>query len=383
MTKTKYILVLDAGTSSVKSFLFEEGGTTPLKMAEEKIQRHYPQANWVEQDPQKIIDLTIKTLTEVTKNINLKQILGLGISTQRESIVLWSKNGKPFTPVIVWEDKRSQKLCDIFKEERIEGFTKSRTGLPIDPYFSGPKLSWVAKNIPLPQKDIYWGTVDSWLLFNLTQNSKHQTDYTNASRTLLFNIKTLKWDEDLKGALEIPKNFLFPQVQNSWGKFGKLKKKFMGLDIPILAVSGDQQASLFAAGEFKITYGTGGFVMQDTGGTSHSVLNLFTTLTPSQEKLPHFALEGKVENVGKRVDELLQKGEDLKPLLYEIATQVNELIGRFPKRPKEAVADGGVTQDPQMIPIQEEVSGIKIKAQTTYHGTALGVAELVKQALES
>jgi glycerol kinase len=310
--------------------------------------------------------------------------IGLGIANQRETTILWNKNtGKPIYPAIVWEDIRTKKFCSQM-QKKYGNIVRNKTGLVIDPYFSASKIWWILRNIPeaeqLVKKDnLIFGTVDSWILWNFLENHPHFTDYTNASRTLLFNIKTLAWDKELLKIFQIPAKIL-PTVKSSQFHFGNLKKDILGFPLAVLAVCGDQQASMYAAGvrkgTTKVTYGTGTFVMQIIGSRFATRDGFFTTLVPNA-KQPLYALEMKINDTGKQIEQCLQKKVPLEAVLKEIAGKVNAIIKKLPIKPKILIADGGIIRDYQAISVQTAVSKIFVKPQSIYDGTAFGVAKLI------
>jgi len=255
------------------------------------------------------------------------------------------------------------------------------------PYFSASKMNWLLNNIAevkraAKNETLAFGTVDSWLMWNLLEGNPQKTDETNASRTLLFNIKKKKWDESLMDIFGIPASSL-PCVENSSGLFGRMKKEVVGETIPLMACVGDQEASMRAAGEkkgtTKITYGTGTFVMQTIGETYMLQEPFSTTLTPGRNGKSVYALEGKIEGSGKAVDTLLKKKKHLEPFLNILAKKVDTLIKKLPIQPKELIIDGGITQAKKLREIQEKISRIPVSEQTIYDGTSLGTAKIVEE----
>ena len=259
------------------------------------------------------------------------------------------------------------------------------TGLQVDPYFSATKIDWILKNIPqaekLIEKDrLIFGTVDTWVLWNLSQEKMHATDHTNAARTLLYNIKDLKWDDRLLDLFGVPKEIL-PDVLPSRSAYGHLHSNIVGAPLAIVAMCGDQQSSMYAVGnttgQTKVTYGTGTFIMQVLGPDFRTKTPFFTTLIPNTPR-PSYALEAKIDCCGNKVDALLAKNKDLNPTIHKLALQVDEYIKALPKKPKEIIVDGGLTQAKDLVRIQSEISGIPVVKQTIFDGTALGVAKLVQ-----
>lgn len=301
----KYIIALDQGTTSCRALLVDQSGKIQAKSQQEFTQ-FFPKAGWVEHDPQEIVQVQMKVLQELITEADLspEQLISIGITNQRETTVVWNKkSGKPVYNAIVWQDKRTSEYCKTLKESGFETYVKSKTGLPIDPYFSGTKLKWILDEVGRSD-DLLFGTIDSWLIWNLTGGQSHVTDYTNASRTLLFDIKTLKWDATILEKFSIPSSVL-PQVQASASHFGNWL--YQGHEIPIHGVAGDQQAALFGqacfdAGDAKNTYGTGCFMLMNIGGDMiHSERGLLTTLACDEKGQPCYALEGSIFMAGATV----------------------------------------------------------------------------------
>ena len=249
----KYTLVLDAGTTSMKGFVFDADYVV-IASAYEKLQKSQLSNGWVEQSPEEIISKARKVLSEVVKtsNLNKQDFIGFGITNQRETTIVWHKStGEPVYPAIVWEDTRTMDYCARLKGKH-ELLIRKRTGLYVDPYFSASKIWWILNNVLgigelAKKKDLLFGTVDTWILWNLCRNQPHITDYTNASRTLLFDIRHLKWDRKLSKIFSVPSHIL-PKVQPSQSIFGSLADDIVGFELPVMAVCGDQQASLYAIG---------------------------------------------------------------------------------------------------------------------------------------
>ena len=385
--KNSYVLVLDVGTTGIKAFVFDEQNQVKAK-AYKKISKNRPRKGWVEQDPREIIRVSRFVLRRAIKDLRVdpKQILGMGITNQREATVVWNrKTGKPVYPVIGWEDDRTRAFCDKLKKSHGR-FIRERTGLTVDPYFSASKIRWILQNVS--GKDLVFGTLDSWLIWNLCEDYPHVTDETNASRTLLFDIRKRKWNNELLQLFEVPKDIL-PRVLLSRAFFGKIRKEFLGFGCLVLAVCGDQQASAYAAirsqpassaNVTKVTYGTGVFVVQTI---KRFVLhpNFFTTLVPTRKGVG-FALEGKIEKSGEKVTSLLSNPNKLRAYLRSLALDVDRLIKKLPTRPKELVVDGGSARDGIVTLIQQEVSYIPVFQQTNYDGTALGTAMLVWDSID-
>lgn len=301
----KYIIAFDQGTTSTRAIIFDKKGNI-IALSQKELQQHYPQSGWVEHDANAIFNDQLEAFDKVMSDtgIDPSEIASIGITNQRETTVVWDKNtGEPIHKAIVWLDKRTTPICDQLKADGLENYVKENTGLVIDSYFSGTKLKWILDEVPDTRKraeagELLFGTIDSWLIFKLTQGKNHVTDHTNASRTMIYNIKTLSWDEKILKAMKIPSSML-PKVQESSSDFGSLEYK--GVSIPIYGVAGDQQAALFGQGGHhsgiaKNTYGTGCFLLLNTGSKHLISKNgLLTTLACSLEsEKPNYALEGSI-----------------------------------------------------------------------------------------
>jgi glycerol kinase len=307
----KYILALDQGTTSTRSVIVDEKGII-VAMEQQEFQQIFPTSGWVEHDALEILETQLYTLKKVIQksNINVTDIVGLGITNQRETAVIWNKNtGKPVYNAIVWQDKRTADICEGLKKKGLENHIRQTTGLVIDAYFSGTKIHWILENVPKAREEaekgnLLFGTIDSWLLWNLTDKKIHATDYSNASRTLIFDIKNLCWDATLLSALNIPKSML-PEVKPSSFHFGDFILE--GHTIPIAGIAGDQQAALFGQacfnkGEAKNTYGTGCFLLMNTGTELQFSKNgLLTTIAWGINNQVYYALEGSVFNAGAAI----------------------------------------------------------------------------------
>jgi len=301
----KYVIAFDQGTTSTRAIVFNLNAEI-IGISQKELTQHYPKSGWVEHDPLDIYHDQLEAFQQVMKDTGIapEEVAAIGITNQRETTVVWNKEtGESIYNAIVWLDKRTGVICDELRELGLEDHVREHTGLVIDSYFSGTKLRWILNEVPGAQKladagKLCFGTVDSWLIYKFTEGKKHVTDHTNASRTMLFNIKELAWDATLLKALNIPPSIL-PEVQSSSSDFGCVT--FMGHQIPIYGVAGDQQASLFGQGGYKSgiaknTYGTGCFMLLNTG-KNHVVSKngLLTTLTCSIENEPvKYALEGSI-----------------------------------------------------------------------------------------
>ena len=314
-----YILALDQGTSSSRSIVFTPEGQI-VAMAQREITQIYPQPGWVEHDPLQIWQTQLDTAREALAKagISASQLSALGITNQRETSVVWHKTtGQPIYNAIVWQDRRAEPACAALREQGLSDTIQAKTGLLVDAYFSGTKLQWILDNVEgaraqAERGELLFGTVDSWLMWQLSGGAVHATDVSNASRTMLFNIHTNQWDEELLAALRIPARMM-PTVHASSAHFGQVKADWLGHSILIGGVAGDQQSALFgqacfSAGMVKNTYGTGCFMLMHTGGQgmlSHN--GLITTSAAQVNTTPQFAIEGSVF-VGGAVVQWLRDG---------------------------------------------------------------------------
>jgi len=313
----KFLVAIDQGTTSSRTILFDVKGNIRFK-SQLEFKQYFPKNGWVEHNPMEIWNTTLKTLKNVIKKASDLNgtIISLGITNQRETTILWNKKtGKPIYNAIVWQDRRTQKYCEKLK--RYEKNFRKKTGLFIDPYFSATKIKWILNNVKqakelLKSNNLLFGTVDSFLIWKLTNGKMHLTEATNASRTMLFNINNNKWDKEILKKLKIPINIL-PKVQNSADNFGLTDKKIVGKEIPISAVLGDQQAAAvgqtcFEKGSIKSTYGTGAFVIMNTGSKKiFSKNKLLTTICYRLHGKNTFALEGSIFIAGAGVQWLRDK----------------------------------------------------------------------------
>ena len=300
----KYILALDQGTTSSRAIIFDKDQKI-VAMAQKEFTQHYPKEGWVEHDAVEIYSSQYGVMIEaiVKSGINVEEIAGIGITNQRETTVLWEKStGRPVYNAIVWQCRRTADICDGLVARGLDKYIKESTGLVVDAYFSGTKIKWILDNVDgvrekAEKGEILFGTVDSWLVYKLTNGKVHVTDYTNASRTMLFNIHTLEWDKKLLEELDIPASIL-PQVLPSSHIYGYAD--IQGVSIPISGIAGDQQAALFGQrcfekGDAKNTYGTGCFLLMNTGTTPYqSNSGLVTTIAVGIDGKVEYALEGSV-----------------------------------------------------------------------------------------
>ncbi len=310
----KYIIAIDQGTTSTRAILFNKKGEI-ISLSQREVKMMYKKDNYVEQDAFEIWTSVLATLSEclLTSEISPKEIASIAITNQRETTVLWDKRtGNPIYKAIVWQSKQSNYICDELKKQNYQSVFKNKTGLIIDPYFSGTKIKWVLDNVEnarqlMSDGNLMFGTIDTWILYKLSGNIEHKTDHTNASRTLIYNIFEKKWDEELLDILGINKNIL-PSVCDSNSIFGKTARHtFFDAEIPIAGILGDQQASLFGQlclekGDIKNTYGTGCFMLMNTGKTpTISKKGLLTTIAYSIDGVITYALEGSVFVAGSAV----------------------------------------------------------------------------------
>jgi len=301
-----YLLALDQGTSSSRSIIFNEDGEI-VALAQREFTQIFPQPGWVEHDPMEIWTTQLATAREALSKAGLKasDIRAVGITNQRETTLLWNRcTGEPVHNAIVWQDRRSEPECAHLREQGHEADIQQRTGLRIDAYFSATKLQWLLKNVPGARElaergELAFGTVDSWLIWQLTADHRHLTDVTNASRTMLFNVHENRWDDKLLQMLDIPAGIL-PDVQPSGSDFGRVDARLLGGEIPICGVAGDQQSALFGqacfqSGMAKNTYGTGCFMLMHTGEHFNVSTNgLVTTSAAQIDAQPQYAFEGSV-----------------------------------------------------------------------------------------
>lgn len=315
----KYILALDQGTSSSRAIVFDHRGHT-CAVAQKEFPQHFPKPGWVEHDPKDIWSSEAAVIAEAITGIGINglDIAAIGITNQRETTVVWdSETGEPVYNAIVWQDRRTSEYCDSIKtQERVEKI-REKTGLIVDAYFSATKIRWILENVSGAKEKakagkLRFGTVDSWLIWNLTRGSVHVTDVSNASRTMLFNINTLKWDKELLEFFGIPESMM-PEVRSSSEVYGHTKTTIFAHEVPIAGIAGDQQAALFGQmcttpGSVKNTYGTGCFLLMNTGEKPIvSKNNLLTTIAWKIGETVNYALEGSIF-VGGSVVQWLRDG---------------------------------------------------------------------------
>jgi len=447
MRKENYILTIDQGTTGTRAGIVDKNGEM-ISTAYQEISQTYPYEGWVEEDPEEIFYSVLHTIKDVLINLNIdiSLIKSIGIANQRETTILWDKlTGKTFGNAIVWQCNRTKQICDAINESGLSKKIKEISGLPVDPYFSATKISWIINNVPGVQKSIAngtlaFGTVDSWLIWRLTNGKYHITDTTNASRTLLFDIKKLEWSEELLDIFQIPKSIM-PSIVPSSGELAIADPKyFQGYSIPITGIIGDQQGSLFGQfcweyGDLKNTYGTGAFMLVNTGSDLvYSSNGLLSTIAWNFNGKVVYALEGSVFSAGAAITwlkdkiELIKKSDQIdilankvldnggvyfvpafsglgspywnsgarasfhgitlensnahfaRAVLESIAFQCNEIVKIMSKEMDhpifEFVADGGVSQSDILLQFQSDISNVIVKRTGTLESTALGAAYL-------
>lgn len=332
-----YILALDQGTTSSRAIIFDKGGRV-ISVAQKEFMQYFPQSGWVEHDPNEIWSTQIGVAAEaITKaGLSVSQIAAIGITNQRETTVIWDRNtGQPIYNAIVWQDRRTADFCDFLKTQGKSDIIQEKTGLVIDSYFSATKAKWILDNVQGARAkaeagELCFGTVDTWLLWKLTNGKIHATDVTNASRTMLCNIHTLQWDGELQDIFDVPGNIL-PQIRSSCEIYGHTQNILTATNIPIAGIAGDQQAALFGQmcihpGMVKNTYGTGCFMLMNTGEKAViSKHKLLTTVAWKIGGITHYALEGSVFIAGAVVqwlrDELhlIRSASEIEALATEVS----------------------------------------------------------------
>jgi glycerol kinase len=290
------LLAIDQGTTSTRAILFDDQAR-PVKSHAIPLRQIYPANGWVEHDPREIWQAVLDCCRTVLRGEDVSSVAAIGITNQRETSLVWDrKTGEPFYNAIVWQDRRGAQRCQQLKKRGLEKAIARKTGLLLDPYFSATKLEWLLKNVKgLKGRDLAFGTIDSWLIWNLTRGQVHATDVTNASRTLLFNLKTRSWDDSLLKLFGVPRAIL-PQVRESRGDYGVTDPMLLGAPIPILGVAGDQQAAsfgqaCFSPGDVKSTYGTGCFALVNTGSRVPRSVNRLLATALAQKQ---YAIEGSI-----------------------------------------------------------------------------------------
>lgn len=440
----KYIMAIDSGTTSNRCIIFDREGQV-VSLAQKEIHQYYPRPGYVNQDPTEIWSTQLGVCVEAINrsSIGPGEIAAIGITNQRETTIVWDKNtGDPVYEAIVWQCKRTADYCQDLIEKGYEDFFEEKTGLRIDPYFSATKLRWILENVEgvrerAEKGDLLFGTVDSYLVWKLTGGRLHITDYSNASRTMLFNIHDLEWDQEILDLLDIPASML-PEVVDSSKVYGTSDKKFFGEEIPIGAMAGDQQASLFGQecfekSQVKNTYGTGSFILMNTKDQAlRSDYGLVTTIAWGMDGQIDYALEGSIFVAGSVIqwlrDELriLDESEDseymaqkvdstqgtylvpaftglgaphwdqyargtlvgmtrgtnkfhiIRAALESIAYQTNDVLRAMEKDLGQRVevlrVDGGASNNNFLMQFQSDITGASIERPKISESTALGVA---------
>lgn len=339
--RKKYIIALDQGTTSSRAIIFDKAGKIKAT-AQKEFQQIFPRPGWVEHDPLEIWSSQLEVINDSLTGIDKNEVAAIGITNQRETTVVWDKNtGKPVYNAIVWQDRRTANITNRLKKEGLESLFQKKTGLILDPYFSGTKIYWILENIKGLRKKaeqglLAFGTIDSWLVWKLTNGKHHITDVTNASRTLLFNIHSMEWDEELLKILKIPRKIL-PEAHPSSLIYGKTSKDITGTEITISGIAGDQQAALFGQkcfkpGMIKNTYGTGCFMLMNTGEKPvKSSQKLLTTIAWQIDNRVEYALEGSVFIGGAVVQWLRDKLGIIKSSdeIEKMASKVNDNGGVY------------------------------------------------------
>jgi glycerol kinase len=392
------VLAIDVGTTAIKVLAFEINSMACLGLVKKEISKKV-EYDRVEQDPIEILNISIDLIRELVKKfeLDINELVSIGIANQRETTILWNKNtGRPIYNAIVWEDSRTQEWCNKQSNE-VHEYIEKNTGLNLSSYFSATKIKWILENVEganemVERGEILFGTVDTWILWNLSREASHLTDWTNASRTLLFDSKTKYWSDELLDIFNIPKCIL-PKILPSSSLFGHLRKNILGVEIPILAVIGDQQASMFAAQQYcgketgctKITFGTGVFLMQIVGDDNIIHDPFYKTLAVNTEASDVvWALEYKIENIGREVSELLNRHDELERYLDRLTDKISVIVKQLPIKPSEIIIDGGVTQNKYLHELLSEKIDSKIIELSTYNGTSLGAALLsIKNKLKN
>ena len=333
----KYILALDQGTTSSRAIVFDHAGNA-VSVAQKEFTQFFPKPGWVEHDPMEIWSSQIGVAQEAISSLRLSkdEIAAIGITNQRETTIVWdAATGEPVHNAIVWQDRRTAEYCDSLKDKGLTGMIREKTGLIIDAYFSGTKIRWILENVPGAREraekgELRFGTVDSWLVWNLTGGKVHVTDVSNASRTMLFNINTLQWDQELLDLLNIPISMM-PQVRSSSEVYGETSGDVFAEGVPVAGMAGDQQAALFGQmctepGSVKNTYGTGCFMLMNTGTEPiMSKNNLLTTIAWKIGDTVNYALEGSIF-VGGSVVQWLRDGLGI----IKSSSEVEELARTVP-----------------------------------------------------
>ncbi len=379
----QYVMALDQGTTSSRCILFGREGR-PARVVQREFRQIYPKPGWVEHDPREIWGSQLGVAAEAlaTQGVSPGDVVALGIANQRETTVVWDREtGQPVHNAIVWQCRRTADICERLRADGAAETVRDRTGLPLDAYFSGTKLKWILDAVPGARNraragKLLFGTVDSWLLWNLTRGTVHATDYTNASRTMLFNIHTLDWDDELLRLLDVPRAML-PEVRPSRSDFGRADPDVLGAAIPVLGVAGDQQSALFGqlccgAGHAKNTYGTGCFLLMHTGRNAVRSRNgLLTTIAASADGGADYALEGSIFSGGSVVQWLRDELG-----LLQSAAESEGLAASVPDT-------AGLYLVPAFVGLGAPHWNASARGMLTGLTRAAGRAHLVRAALES
>ena len=447
----KYIMALDSGTTSNRCILFDQNGKI-CSMAQKEFTQLFPQPGWVEHDADEIFSTQLEVAQQALRNAGATaaDIAAIGITNQRETTIVWNRHtGRPVHRAIVWQCRRTAPYCDQLKAEGLVDTIRKKTGLVIDPYFSGTKIRWILENVPgareqAQQGDLLFGTVETWLIWKLTGGRVHVTDYSNASRTMLFNINTLTWDDDILKKLDIPVSML-PQPKPSSCIYGETEAEFFGAPIVIAGAAGDQQAALFGQtcftpGESKCTYGTGAFLLMNTGETPiFSQIGRVTTIGWGLDGKVSYALEGSIfvagaaiqwlrdelrfiesasdsEYMAKKVSDTngcyvvpafaglgapywdayargcvmgltrgVNKYHIIRATLDSIAYQTNDVLQAMEAdagiRLSELKVDGGASANNYLMQVQSDISGAPVLRPRCVETTAMGAAYLAGLAV--
>ena len=382
--KKKVVLAIDQGTTGTRAILYDANGKVKGAGYQEFTQ-YYPKPGWVEHNPEEIFQTTLRVIGRALRSakISSKSIAAIGITNQRETTLLWDgKTGKPYHRAIVWQDRRTTSYCSTLKKKNLESRFRNKTGLVLDPYFSGTKITWMLDHVKgLREKArkgrVLFGTIDTWLIWKLTGGHSHATDFTNASRTLLFNIKAKKWDDELLRYIRIPKSIL-PEAKESGALFGQtVKKGPVASGIPIHAVMGDQQAALYGqacyqSGQAKNTYGTGAFVVMNQGEKWKKIpFGLLGTIACDKEGRPVYAFEGSIFIAGAAIQWLR---DEMK--FFKSAEQSESII----KRLKDC---GGVTMIPAFVGLGSPYWNADARGMISGITRGTSRAHIIRAALES
>ncbi|MCB1085065.1 MAG: glycerol kinase GlpK [Chlamydiia bacterium] len=389
----KFILALDQGTTSSRALIIDQEGNI-LGKAQKEFRQIFPKPGWVEHNPLDIWATQASVMTEAMAHsrVSLRDICGIGITNQRETTIVWDKKtSQPICNAIVWQDRRTTAICKALKKEGLEPLFQKKTGLLLDPYFSGTKLRWILDNVEGAREkaekgELAFGTVDSWLVWKMTEGAKHITDATNASRTLLYNIHEGKWDEELLKILEIPCEML-PDVHPSSGVYGECSQDICSVSIPISGMAGDQQAALFGQSCFdkgmgKVTYGTGSFILMNTGNeAADSKDHLLTTIAYQINEDVTYALEGSVFIGGAAVQwlrdglKLISNSWDIEPLASKVSS--SEGLVFVPSLTGLAAPHWDPHATGMLMGITRGTTDAHI-ARATLEGIALQVTDIIK-----